>query len=189
MDETHDENDTEAPEENDTEAATCAKCGKPILDKDSGFCAYCGVSFDSKPRNLGLTTAAGILAILSAGFSVSSGVIGLSYYYSYVSYYAGYGMDASGSYGFLLFASFAFVATAMGLAGGTLALARRRLMVAISGILVMLASALFTFAVLWRFGYGFLEALLLPGTSIIAFSIISVVFAVKSRADFSLNSS
>ena len=59
-------------------------------------------------------------------------------------------------------------------------------MVATSGILVMLASALFTFVALWSFGYGFLETLLLPGISIIAFSIISVIFAIKSRTDFSL---
>ncbi len=186
MEKTPEETDTEAgPEETHTEAATCAECGKPILDKESAFCAYCGVSFDSKPRSLGLTIAAGILAILAAGFSVSSGVIGLNYYYSYVSYYTSYGMDTSGSYGFLFFVSFAFVATAIGLASGTLALARKRLKVATSGMLVMLASALFTFVVLWRFGYGFLEGLMLPGTSIVAFSIIGVVLAVNSRADFS----
>jgi uncharacterized membrane protein (DUF485 family) len=85
----------------------------------------------------------------------------------------------------LYFSSFAFAAAAIGLAGGTLALARKRLMVATSGILVMLASALFTFVALWSFGYGFLETLLLPGISIIAFSIISVIFAIKSRTDFS----
>ena len=173
------------PEEKNAEATTCAECGKQILDKESSYCARCGVSFDSKPKSLGLATAAGILAILAAVFSVASGVIGLNYYWSYVNYYSAYGMGASGSYGFLYFSSFAFAAAAIGLAGGTLALARKRLMVATSGILVMLASALFTFVALWSFGYGFLETLLLPGISIIAFSIISVIFAIKSRADFS----
>jgi hypothetical protein len=173
------------PEENNVEAMTCAKCGKPILDRESSFCAYCGISFDSKSTSLGLTTATGILAIAAAVFSVAAGVIGLNYYQSYVTYYSTYGMDTSDSYGFLLFASFAFIAAAIGFAGGMLALAKKRFMVAVTGMLVMLASAAFTFVSLWHFGYGFLETLLLPGISIIAFSIISIVFAVKSRADFS----
>jgi hypothetical protein len=173
------------PEENKSEAMTCAECGKPILDKESSFCAYCGVSFDSKPISSGLTNEAAILSIVAAVFSVAAGVIGLNYYQSYVTYYTVYGMDTSGSFGFLLFSSFAFVAAAVGFAGGMLALAKKRLKVIVTGMLVMLVSPVFTFVALWHFSYGFLESLLLPEISIIAFSITSIVFIVKSRANFS----
>ena len=173
------------PEENKSGGMTCAECGKPILDKQSSFCAYCGISFDSKPISSGLTNQAAILAIVAAVFSVAAGVSGLNYYQSYVRYYTTYGMNTSGSIGFLLFASFAFVAAAIGFVGGMLALAKKRLKVIVTGMLVMLASAVFTFVALWHFGYGFLETLLLPEISIIAFSITSIFFTVKSRADFS----
>jgi hypothetical protein len=178
-------NSEENTEENDVEVMTCAKCGKAILDKESTFCAYCGVSFDSKPASSGLTTVAGILALVAAVFSVTVGVIGINYYQSYVAYYATYSMDTSGSVGFLLFAGFAIVSSAVGFAGGMLALAKKRFKFSVAGMLVMLASAVFTFVALWQFEYGLLESLLLPGISIGLFSIASVVFVVRSRTDFS----
>lgn len=172
------------PEENKSEVMTCVECGKPILNKESSFCAYCGISFDSKPISSGLTSEAAILAIVAAIFSVAAGVSGLNYYQSYVTYYTAYAVDTSGSIGFLLFSSFAFVAAAIGFASGILALAKKRLKVIVSGILFMFASPIFTFVALWHFDYGFLESLLLPEISIIAFSIISIVFIIKSRANF-----
>ena len=172
-------------EEDVANAMTCTKCGKPILDKESTFCAYCGVPFDSKPRSSGFTGPAGILAIIAAVFSVVVGVMGINYYQQYVAYYTQYSMDTSGSFGFLLFASFAFVAAAVGFAGGMLALGKKRLMFSMTCMLVMLASGIFTFVCLWHFGYGFIETLLLPGISILALSIVGAVFAVKSKADFS----
>lgn len=174
------------PEENKSEVMmTCAECGKPILDKKSSFCAYCGISFDSKPISSKLTNEAAILAIVAAVFSIAAGVSGLNYHQSYVAYYTAYAADTSASLGFLLFSSFAFVAAAIGFASGILALAKKRLKVIVSGILVMFASPIFTFVTLWHFDYGFLESLLLPEISIIAFSIISIVFIIKSRANFS----
>jgi len=172
-------------EENVPNAKTCTKCGKAILDKESTFCAYCGVPFDSKPRSSGFTGPAGILAIIAAVFSVVVGVMGINYYQQYVAYYTQYSMDTSGSFGFLLFASFAFVAAAVGFAGGMLALGKKRLMFSMTCMLVMLASGIFTFVCLWHFGYGFIETLLLPGISILALSIVGAVFAVKSKANFS----
>jgi hypothetical protein len=172
-------------EENKREVMTCAQCGKPILDKESSFCAYCGVSFDLEQISSGLTNEAAILAIVAAVFSIAAGVSGLNYYQSYITYYTAYGMDASGSFGFLLFSSFAFIAAAIGFTSGILALVKKRLKVIVSGILIMFASPVFTFVALWHFDYGFLDSLLLPEISIIAFSIISIVFIIKSRANFS----
>ena len=163
----------------------CTQCGKPILDNESSFCAYCGMSFDSKPISSGLTNGAAILAIVAAVFSVAAGVSGLNYYQSYIAYYTAYGIDTSSSIGFLLFASFAFVAAAIGFVGSMLALAKKRLKIIVTGMFVMMASAVFTFIALWYFGYGFIETLMLPEISIIALSITSIIFIVKSRADFS----
>jgi len=162
----------------------CAKCGKEILDSESSFCAYCGASFDSKPKSLDLATGAGFLAIIAAIFSIAVGTIGIVYYESYISYYTSYGYDTSMSIGFLAFGAFAFIASVFGVVGGMLALARKRFKFSVLGMLVMLASALTTFVLVWYYQYGFSEGILLSGISIAAFAIVGTVFVVKSRAEF-----
>ena len=171
-------------EENSSVASNCVKCGKAILDKESSFCAYCGAPFDSKAKGVDLTGGAGLLAVIAATFSVAVGVTGLTFYRSYVAYLASYGLDASAGIGFLMFAVFAFVSSAFGYAGGIWAFTKRHLMVSISAVLVMLASALFTFAVIERYQYGVTESMLLPGISIGAFSVVAAIFLFKSRAKF-----
>jgi hypothetical protein len=162
----------------------CTKCGKEILDKESNFCAYCGVAFDSKPQNSNLTTAAGIIAIIAATFCAAVGTIGIVYHQSYISYYSSYGYDTSNSIGFLLFAAFAFTASAFGFAGGMLTLTKKRFKISVAGMLLMLASTIFTFIAIWHYQYGFTEGILLSGVSIGAFSIVSTVFVVKSKTEF-----
>lgn len=162
----------------------CTKCGKEILDKESKFCPYCGVSLDAKPQYSPLATAAGTLALVAAAFSAAVGVIGIVTYQTYINYYSSYGYDTSNSIGFILFAAFAFAASAVGFASGTLALARKRYMLSITGPIIMFASALFTFVAARQFEYGFSEGILLSGISIGALSIISTVFTMKSKAEF-----
>lgn len=165
----------------------CTKCGKEIQDKKSSFCAYCGVPFDSQPKKE-LTVAAGILAIIAAAFSAAVGTIGVVYHQSYIDYYTSYGADTSGSIGFLLFATYAFIASAFGFASGMLTLTKKRFKLSVAGSIIMLASALFTLIVVRQFEYGFTEGILLSGVSIGAFSIISAVFTIKSKTDFAENS-
>jgi len=180
-----DEKEFVADEEaKDASQMNCAKCGKEILDKESSFCAYCGLPFDAKPKSSDLTIGAGLLAIIAAAFSIAVGVIGINYYQQYVAYYSAYNIDSSSAIGFLLFSSFAFVASIFGFAGGMLSLAKKRFNFSLVGILLMFAAALFTFVALWRYEYGFLEGLLLPGISILAFSIVSAVFLVRSKTAF-----
>lgn len=171
-------------EKNGANVSSCAKCGKEILDRESSFCAYCGTRFDSKPQSSDLTTGAGILAIIAATFSVVVGVLGITYYQAYIAYYATYGLDSSGSIGFLFFLSFAFVSSGFGFVGGTLALAKKRFKLSVIGILLMLASAIFTFIVFWHYQYGYPEAILLTGISISAFSLASAIFMVRSKSKF-----
>jgi len=161
----------------------CTKCGKEIQDKTSSFCAYCGTPFDTKPKKE-LTTAAGILAIIAAAFSAAVGTIGIVYYQSYIDYYTSYGYDTSGSIGFILFAAFAYIASAFGFAGAMLTLTKKRFKISVAGTILMLASALFTFIAVRQFEYGFTEGILLSGISIGAFSIISAVFTIKSKSEF-----
>ena len=163
---------------------SCAKCGKEILDKESSFCAYCGVRFDSESQSSDLTTASGILAIIAATFSIAVGVLGISYYQSYIIYYSTYGVDSSGSIGFLFFLNFAFVSSGFGFVGGTFALAKKRLKLSVIGILLMLASAIFTFIVLWHYQYGYPEGILITGISISAFSLASAIFMGRSKSEF-----
>jgi hypothetical protein len=164
--------------------SSCAKCGKEILDEESSFCAYCGTHFDSKLLGSGLTTGAGILAIVAATFSIVVGVLGIMYYQSYIAYYASYSMDSSGSIGFLFFLSFAFVSSGFGFSGGMLALAKKRFKFSVIGIILMFASALFTFLTLWQYQYGYPEGILIPGISIAVFSLISTLFVLRSKSEF-----
>ena len=161
----------------------CTKCGKEIQDKTSSFCAYCGTPFDSKPKKE-LTTAAGILAIIAAAFSAAVGTIGIVYYQSYTEYYSSYGYDTSSSIGFLLFATFAFIASAFGFTSGMLTLTKKRFKLAITGTILMLASTIFTFIASWHYQYGYTEGILLAGISIGAFSIASAVFVTTSKTEF-----
>lgn len=160
----------------------CAKCGKEILDKESSFCAYCGSPFDSKPKSADLVTGAGILAIIAAIFSIAVGVIGVVSYQTYVDYYPSY--DPSTFIGFVYLGIFSVIASVFGGAGGMLVLSRKRFKVSVVGILVMLASAVFTFIIVWQYGYGFTDSILLSGISVGALSIASAVFAIKSKSEF-----
>ncbi|MCW4044915.1 MAG: zinc-ribbon domain-containing protein [Candidatus Bathyarchaeota archaeon] len=162
----------------------CAKCGKEILDKESSFCAYCGVPLDSKPKISELLPIAGILAIIAATFSVALGAIGIVYHQSYIAVYTSYGYDTSGSIGFLLFSAFAFISSVFGAAGGMMALTKKRFKFSVIGLLVMLASALFTFIAIWYYQYGYTEGILLSGISISAFSTASAVFVMHSKPEF-----
>ena len=162
----------------------CAKCGKEILDEESSFCAYCGIPFDSKPQSNGLATGAGLLSIIAASFSAAVGAIGVVNYVSYLSsidYYSAYGYDASTFIGFLLFVIFAFIAAAFGFAGSALALTGKRIKISVLGTLVMFVSVVFTFVDIWYYDYGFSEGILLSGISIVALSIASAIFVIKSK--------
>ena len=163
----------------------CAKCGKEVLDKESSFCAYCGIPFDSKLKSSNLATGAGILAIIAATFSGALGtIVFVNYYQSYIAYLTYYGSDTSGSIGFLLLGGFALISSIFGVAGGMLALTRKRFKFSVLGILLMLASALFTFIAVWRYQYGFTDVILLSGISIGVFSLASAVFVAKSKTEF-----
>ena len=162
----------------------CAKCGKEILDEESSFCAYCGNPFDSKVKSADLTTGAGILATIAGTFSAAVGTIGIVTYHSSVSYYASLGYDISTYMGFLLLGVFALISSVFGVAGGMLALTRKRFKFSVLGMLVMYASALFTLITVWYYQYNFSEGILLSAISIAAFSIVSAVFVVKSKTEF-----
>ena len=164
---------------------SCPKCGKKVLDEESFFCAYCGIPFDSKLKRSDLANGAGILAIVAATFSGALGTIALKAYQSYIAYYASYSADTSNALGFLLFGAFALISSIFGVAGGILALTRKRFKFSILGILLMLASALFTFIAFWRYQYGFTDVMLLSGISIGVFSLASAVFVAKSKTKFS----
>jgi len=162
----------------------CAKCGKEILDEASSFCAYCGNPFDSKPKGSDLLTGAGILAIIAATFSGAIGTIGIITYQSYISYLNSIGADTSLGTGFLLFGIFALISSIFGVAGGMLALARKRFKFSFLGILLVLASALFTFIVIERYQYGYVDVMVLSEISTVVFSLTSTIFVAKSKTEF-----
>jgi hypothetical protein len=162
----------------------CAKCGKEILDEESSFCAYCGNPFDSKVKSADLATGAGILATIAGTFSAAVGTIGIVTYYSSVSYYASLGYDTSTYMGFLLLGVFALISSVFGVAGGMLALTRKRFKFSVLGILLVLASVLFTLIVIEQYQYGYTDIIMLSEISIAVFSIASAILVVKSKKEF-----
>jgi hypothetical protein len=162
----------------------CAKCGKEILDEESSFCAYCGTPFDSKVKSSDLATGAGILATIAATFSGAIGTIGIVNYQSSVPYYASLGYDTSTYIGFLFFGVFALISSVFGVAGGILALTRKRFKFSVLGILLVLASALFTFIVIERYQFGYTDVIILSEISIVVFSLASAILVIKSKNEF-----
>jgi hypothetical protein len=163
----------------------CSKCGKEILDEKSSFCAYCGIPIGSENKGSDFVTAAGIVAIIAAAFSITAGAIGVTYYQSYISYYSAYGYGTSGALGFLLFGGFAFVSSIFGFAGGILSLVRKRFKFAVLGTVLLVASSAFIFVAVWIYGYGYGEYILFSGIPTLALSLMSTLFLFKSKTAFS----
>lgn len=164
----------------------CTNCGKEIQDETSNFCAHCGTPLNSKPKKE-LTTPAGTLALIAASFSAAVGTIGVVSYQAYVEYYsayASYGYTTEGAIGFLLLAAFAFPAAAFGFAAGILTLTRKRLKLAIIGTILMAASTIFTLITTWHYNYGYTEGILLATVPTGALSIISTIFIITSKTEF-----
>ncbi|MCW4007108.1 MAG: zinc-ribbon domain-containing protein [Candidatus Bathyarchaeota archaeon] len=161
----------------------CSKCGKKILDENSSFCAYCGVPLDSESRSSD-SIAPGILAIVAAAFSIAAAAIGINNYQTYIAYYSQYGYTAAEFLGFLLFGIFALVASIFGFAAGVLSLAKKRFKFAVLGTVLLVASAVFSLAVIWRYGYGYGEYIMLSVFPTLALSLISTFFLVKSKSAF-----
>jgi len=163
----------------------CEKCGKKSLDKNSSFCAYCGVSINSKPKNQDFLANAGLLSVIAAAFSVATGVVGFVSYQSFIDYYSYYGVDASsGAVGFLLFTGFVFVSVVFGFIGGAFSLMLKRFKLTILGTALMCASAVFTLITVWHYGYGYSDGIVVSVIPTLALSLTSFVLLVKSKKAF-----
>lgn len=161
----------------------CAECGKEILDEKSSFCAYCGTAFDSKTKSTDLTTSAGILATIAGTFSGGIGTIGIVTYQSAIVNYSSL-YDTSIYIGFLFLGVFALIAAVFGVAGGMLTLAKKRFKITFTGMLLVLASAIFTFAIIEWYQYGYTDVIMLAEISIAVFAITSAVLVFKSKKEF-----
>jgi hypothetical protein len=163
----------------------CQKCGKEVLDEKSAFCAYCGVPFDSQSKNNSdFLNSAGILTTIAAAFTVAAGFVGITTYQSYLAYYTAYSMDAPGVLGFLFFAAFAFVASIFGFAAAMFSLRRKRFKLAVVGTVLMCASVIFTLVVVWYYGLGYSDGIMVSGVPTLALSLVSTFLLVKSKGSF-----
>jgi len=79
---------------------------------------------------------------------------------------------------------FALISSVFGVAGGMLALTRKRFKFSVLGILLVLASALFTFIVIEQYQYGYTDIIMLSEISIAVFSLASAILVVKSKNEF-----
>ncbi len=136
-------------------------------------------------KNSDFLSNAGILAVIAAAFSVTSGFVGLLTYQSYIAYLSYYGADASAAIGFLLFASFAVASSIFGFAAAMFSFTRKRFNLAVFGTLLMCASAVFTFIAVWQYGLGFSDGMLVSGVPTLALALASTILLVKSKNAFS----
>ncbi|MHA2407800.1 MAG: hypothetical protein ACXACA_05475 [Candidatus Ranarchaeia archaeon] len=135
-------------------------------------------------KSADLATGAGILATIAGTFSGAIGTIAIINYQSAVAYYTSQGIDTSPYIGFLLLGIFALISSVFGVAGGMLVLTRKRFKFSVLGILLVLASALFTFIVVELYQYGYAEIIMFSGTSIVVFSLASAILVFKSKTEF-----
>ncbi len=122
--------------------------------------------------------------MVAATFSGALGAVAVNAYKSYIDYYSMYGSDTSNALGFLLFGTFALVSAAFGITSGVLTLTGKRFKFSVLGTLLMLASALFTFVIVWRYQYGFTDLMLFSAITIGALSLASTAFVIKAKTEF-----
>jgi len=79
---------------------------------------------------------------------------------------------------------FALIAAVFGVAGGMLALARKRFKITFIGMLLVLASAIFTFIVIEWYQYGYTDVIMLAEISIAVFSVAGAILVFKSKNEF-----
>ncbi len=136
-------------------------------------------------KNSDFLSNSGILAVIAASFSITSGTVGLLTYQSYIAYLSYYDVDTSAAIGFLLFAVFAFAASIFGFAAAMFSFTRKRFNLAVFGTLLMCASAVFTFIAVWQYGLGFSDGILVSTVPTLALALTSTILLVKSKNAFS----
>jgi len=168
----------------------CPNCGKEILHEDATFCPKCGKSLAPEDetqqdtikipqKRTDLVLAAGILTIVAAAFSGGMSYIAIYQYISLVSIY-GFSLIV----GFLIFGVIGIIASAFAIAGATFMLKRKRIKISMLGIILLIVSVLATFITIEQYIYGYTDVLLLSEISTIILSIMSGIFVVTSRAEF-----
>ncbi len=173
----------------------CAECGKEIVDETSSFCAYCGNSFDVKKNKLELLGSAAILLIIAATFAATLGVIGLlnyqanvAAYATNVDYYISIGVSEAEYIatflGFLLFGIINVVAFIPGIIGGFFSLLKKRFRFSLISSIIVLCSSLATFIIIWYYGYGYADIVLMSEIPMLVFSFLSIFLINKSKKEF-----
>jgi len=173
----------------------CAECGKEIIDETSSFCAYCGNPFDVKKNKPELLGSAAILLLIAATFAVTLGVIGLLNYQANIAAYAanaeyylsigvGEAEYMATFLGFLLFGIINIVAFIPGMIGGLFAVFKKRFRFSLISAIIVLCSSLVTFIIIWYYGYGYADIVLMSEIPMVVFSLLSIFFIVKSKKEF-----
>jgi ribosomal protein L37E len=167
----------------------CEKCGKQVLDEKSSFCAYCGTPLGTSSKTSGHDNTAGILALIASTLTLSSGFLGIINYQTYVTYYTAYGYDTSEAIGFLIFATFAFVASAVGFVATLSALKRKHFSLTIIGNMLLITSVICTYIIVWQYNLGFADGIITTGIPTLALSLAAIFSLLKSKNMFSTKNS
>ncbi|MCW4004822.1 MAG: hypothetical protein NWE95_13025 [Candidatus Bathyarchaeota archaeon] len=167
----------------------CEKCGKQILDEKSSFCAYCGATLDASSKTSDYNNNVGLLALIASTLTVSLGFLGIVYYQSYIAYYTAYGYDTSNAIGFLLFVVFAFGSSTVGFIAALSSLKRKHFNFTVIGNMLLIASVIFTFVIVWLYELGFSDGIITTGIPTLGLSLVAIFSLLKSKNMFSTESS
>jgi len=155
----------------------CPNCGKEIKDEDALYCPYCSKKIEEiSLKRTGFPIAGGILAIIGACISIFLGVGGIIIsWHRY--FYEGIG------YPFLFLGLVGVLAFVFGAIGGITALKRKDFVLSVIGACFLLFQSIVT---ILAFGSEHVwEGALVYGTPMLVLSILSLVFIVVSKEEFS----
>jgi hypothetical protein len=164
----------------------CPNCGEEILDEDVTFCPNCGNPIKLQPQRSDYLLAAATLTLIAAAFSAGLASIALYEYNYWFSIYGSSGRPEI--FGFLIFGISNIVASAFAVAGATFMLKRKSVRLSLSGVILLLVSAIVTYLSIYQNGLlepiivlGVTGAVFLSETAMIMLSILSAILVYKSR--------
>jgi len=157
----------------------CPNCGKEILDEDATFCPKCGKPLEMQQKGSDLVLAAAILTIVAAAFSAGLGYGTIDQYTSAASYFSSIGSTLPPEYlRYLIVGILTIIAGAIAIAGAILMLKRKLIIISILGAIIPLVTVFAPYIIAQPYQYGIVEI------SIIIFAILSGIFVVTSRDEF-----
>ena len=163
----------------------CSNCGKEVKDEEAIFCPHCAKPIKTViQKHTPLPMTAGILTIIAACLIIAMGIVCVVE--ALTSYGQGYGYGYIAGVNIFLWVTgiIGLIAFPTGLVGGIFSLKRRYVAIPIFGISLLITSGIFL-AVLNTSGALLRLPIWIFGSTIVIFSVLSIIFVAISKEEFS----